>query len=205
MFDSTNSTAPGSCKVSQTALMLIDFHCRFVDKAGGPQAPAALRVASQLRSWAKSQRIQVIHCLLDLAASPYPTFKGVQRYAEVIKSMESADGGGEEHVMLVDNIGDDVVFTRRPGYGSVFYSPGLSSFLQNKGIKSLLIAGLPTSGSVARTAFAACDAEYIVTIISDGCADPQENLHTAFMEQALIARGWVATSAEFQEGIVNVH
>ncbi|KAL7946816.1 Isochorismatase-like protein [Trichoderma barbatum] len=204
MFNLADQTTPGAYEPSQTALLLLDFHTRFVDKAGGPRAPAALQVASQMRIWAKSQGIQVIQCLLDTNATPFPTFKGVQRYAGVIEVMRAAGGGAEVPAVLLEGASDDITFTRRPGHGSAFYSPGLDDFLKLKGIRSLILTGLPTSGSVARTAFAACDAEYVVTVISDGCVDPQESVHDMMMESVLGARGWVTTSATFQEGFLNV-
>jgi nicotinamidase-related amidase len=204
IFNSVDQTAPGSYGSSQTALLLIDFHTRFVDKAGGPRAPAALQVASEIRTWAKSQGIQVIQCLLDINATPFRTFKGVQRYAGVIEVMRAIGGGAEAPAVLLQGTSDDMIFTRRPGHGSAFYSPGLDDFLKGKGIRSLILTGLPTSGSVARTAFAACDAEYVVTVISDGCVDPQEDVHNAMMESVLGARCWVTTSAAFQEGFSSI-
>ncbi len=94
-LNSADHTSPGAYGPSETALLLLDFHSRFVNKAGGPGAPAALQAANQLRTWAKSRAIQVIHCLLDVNVAPYPTFKGVQRYAGVIETMRTADGGAE--------------------------------------------------------------------------------------------------------------
>lgn len=207
IFNTADPTTPGKYGPSQTALLLIDFHTRFVERAGGPLAPAALQEASTLRTWAKSQGIQVVHCLLDTAQTPFPTSKDIQRYSGVMEIMRTADGGGQEHAALLegDNKGDDVTFLRRPGTGSALCSPGLAEFLKSKGIVSLIIAGLPTSGSVARTAFAAGDAEYVVTVISDATVDPDESVHRTFVESVLGARGYVTTAAAFQEGFESVH
>ena len=83
---------------------------------------------------------------------------------------------------------------------SALKSPGLEDFLQEKGIKSLVLAGLSTSGCVLRTAVAACDAEYVVTVISDGCADPVEGVHELLVGKVLNSRGYVTTAAEFHDG-----
>ncbi|KAB5518019.1 Isochorismatase-like protein [Coniochaeta sp. 2T2.1] len=202
IFNPTDPTSPGAYGPSQTALLLIDFHSRFVNKAGGPRAPAALQVASQLRRWAKSQGIQVIHCLLDVDDTPFPTFKGIKRYAGVIEAMRTPEGGGVVPDVLLQDVGDDRTFTRKPGLGSALYSSGLEEFLKDKGIKSLVLAGLPTSGSVARTAFAGGDAEYVITVISDGCVDPQDSVHEILVQSVLGGRAWVTTSVGFQEGFV---
>ena len=50
-----------------------------------------------------------------------------------------------------------------------------------------------------RTAIVASDAQYVVSVISDGCADSVEGLHDIVVGK-LLNRGYVATAAEFQEG-----
>ncbi|RVX72178.1 hypothetical protein B0A52_04382 [Exophiala mesophila] len=195
---STDKSTPGSYGPSETALVLLDFHSRFVNKAGGPGAPGALQVASELRSWANSKGIQVINCLLDVSQSPSPTFKGVERYGGVIELMRSPDGGAEVPATLLEGSTDHATFTRKPGTGSAFCSPGFHEFLKTKGIKSLILTGLPTSGAVARTAFAAGDADLVVTIVSDACTDPQQNVHDLMLESVLGGRCWVTTSEVLQ-------
>jgi len=40
----------------------------------------------------------------------------------------------------------------------------------------------------------------VVTVISDGCADPVEGVHDFMQGKILNNRGYVITAAEFQEG-----
>ena len=197
-FNAGDKSTPGHYGPSQTALLLLDFHSMFVQKAGGPKAVAALEVAAKMRTWAKSQGIQVIHGLIDINAAPFPTCKDADRLAGLAAAMKSSDD--EEPAELLEGGGDDVTFTRRPGYVSALKSPGLDDFLQKKGIKSLVLAGLSTSGCVLRTAVTASDAEYVVSVISDGCADPVEGVHDIVVGKLLNNRGYVTTAAEFQEG-----
>ena len=200
MFNAADKSTPGHYGPSQTALLLLNFHSVIVEKGGGPNATAALEVAAKMRIWAKSQGIQVIHGLIDLNGTPYPTCKDANRFAGNIAAMNLS--GGEEPAELLKGGGDDVIFTRRPGYVSALKSPGLDDFLQKKGIKSLVLAGLSTSGSVFRTAITASDAEYVVSVISDGCADPVEGVHDMMVGKLLNNRGYVITAAGFQEGFV---
>lgn len=197
-FNAADKSTPGHYGPSQTALLLLDFHSMFVQKAGGPKAHAALEVAAKMRAWAKSQGIQVIHGLIDINAAPFPTCKDAGRLAGVVAAMKSS--GGEEPAELLEGGGGDVTFTRKPGYVSAFKSPGLDDFLQKRGIKSLVLTGLSTSGCVLRTAITATDAEYVVTVISGGCADPVEGMHDMIVGRVLNNRGYVTTAAEFQEG-----
>jgi nicotinamidase-related amidase len=198
-FNPEDQTTPGHYGPSQTALLLLDFHSLFVQKIGGPKASAALAAAAKMKTWAKSHRIQVIHALIDIHAVPFPTCKNADRLAGIAATMQSS--GSEEPAELLDGgIGDDVTFTRIPGHVSALKSPGLDEFLQKKGIKSLVLTGLSTSGCVGRMAIMACDEEYVVTVISDGCADPVEGVHDFMLGKILNNRGYVTTAAEFQEG-----
>ncbi|KAF2239491.1 Isochorismatase hydrolase [Viridothelium virens] len=200
-FNAADVSAPGHYGPSQTALLLLDFHSIFVQKHGGSNAPAALEVATKMRTWAKSQDIQVIHCLIDLNATPSPTCKDADRLAGTVTALKSS--GGEESIELIEGGGNDITFTRRPGCVSAMNSPGLDDHLQEKGIKSLVLTGLSTSGCVMRTALAASDAEYVVTVISDGCADRDQGLHQIILEKVLNNRGYVTTAAEIQEDFAN--
>ncbi|KAI1775813.1 Isochorismatase hydrolase [Hypoxylon cercidicola] len=197
-FNTADKTAPGHYGPSQTALLLLDFHSMFVYKYGGSSARAALKVAATMRTWAKSMGIQVIHCLMDTDAVPFPTCKDIDLYTSIVASMKFNDG--EEPPEILEGTGDDVTFTRRPGYVSALKSPGLDDFLRQKGIKSLVCTGLSTSGCVMRTTAAAADAEFVTTVISDACADTDESVHDWMLAKVLTNRGYVVTAAEFQDG-----
>lgn len=92
-----------------------------------------------------------------------------------------------------------VTFKRRAGHISALKSPGLMEYLAEKGVNSLLLAGLSTSGCVLRTAVQATDEEFVVTVIRDGCADPKEGLHDTLMGSVLNSRAYVVTADHFQE------
>jgi nicotinamidase-related amidase len=197
MFDTSDATAPGYYMPSQTALLLLDFHQMFVEKAAGPKGPAALQTAADLRTWAKSHGIQVIHCLIDVHGTPYPTCKGAARVGGIVTAM-AKDGGDEPKELTKDSDDDERTYKRRPGHVSALESPGLEEYLQSQGVKSLILAGLSTSGCVLRTALAACDAEYVVTVFSDGCADGGEGLHDLALK-IVESRGYVTTAVEFRD------
>ncbi|CAD0083527.1 unnamed protein product [Aureobasidium vineae] len=200
--DVADPSTLGCYQSSQTALLLLDFHSLFVEKAGGPGAPTALATAVKLRIWAKSQGIMVIHALLNIDKSPYPTCKGADRLSAVLNAMKSS--GGEEPEELLHNYDDgDITFTRSPGHVSALKSPGLQDYLKEKGIKSLILTKVSTSGCGMRTAVPATDDEYVVTIISDGYADADKNLHDVLLQRVLASRAYVTTAAEFQENYIS--
>lgn len=202
MFNTTDRTAPGYYGPSQTALLLLDFHTMFVERIGGPPAQAAQNVAVRMKAWAKSQGILVVHALNDINSTPFPTCKDAGMFESVMVAMRLS--GGEEVAALRGDGDDEITFIRRTGYVSALRSPGLDDLLKAKGIKSLILTGLSTSSCVLRTAVAASDAEYVVSVISDACADNVEGVHDVVVEKLLNNRGYVATAAEFQAGFAKV-
>jgi nicotinamidase-related amidase len=203
-FNPEDPSTPGHYGPSQTALVLLDFQSVVIHKNAGPKAPAALQVAIKMRKWALSQGIHVVHGLVATNLDPFPTCKDVERFKLIINSVKSNGGGDEAPELLEGGPGNEVTFARRPGYISAFKSPGLPEFLQEKGIKSLIITGLATSGVVLRTALAGADEEYVVTVLSDACADPDEEAHNFLSTKIFSQRGYTTTAAEFQEGFEKV-
>lgn len=149
-FDTSDPWAPGHYKPSETALFLLDFHGIFVQKMGGPGARAALQVASKLRDWAKSQGIAVVHALVNVKAMPFASCKGRDRFADVVQSMQEGGGHLEPAELTFNKEDDEPTFYRDPGYVSALVSHGLTDYLKKKGIKSLIMTGLSTSGCVMR-------------------------------------------------------
>lgn len=114
------------------------------------------------------------------------------------------DGGKEPAELTGGDSDGDVTFTRKIGHVSALKSPGLLEFLEEKGIKSLVLTGLSTSGCVMRTALTGTDAEFVVTVIADGCADPDAVVHDVILEKVLGNRSYVVTASEFREGFEKI-
>ncbi|KAI5458820.1 Isochorismatase-like protein [Mariannaea sp. PMI_226] len=195
-------SSPFSYNGSTTALLLLDFHSLLVDVVGGAKAAAAVSVAANMRTWAKSQGITVIHALIDIDDTPFPTCKDAKRILEFAAAMKKS--GAEESPQLGQSLDDnEVMFKRKPGYVSALKSPGIEEFLAKKGIKSLIMTGLSTSGCVLRTAYPAADAEFVVSVISDACADRDEEVHELVLKKLLPSRAHVGSASQFQQEYEN--
>ncbi|KAJ4349691.1 uncharacterized protein N0V89_008308 [Didymosphaeria variabile] len=194
----TDPTMPSHYTSSQTAFLLLDFHSMFVEGVANSKGHDALSVAADTKSWAKSKGMQVIHCLIDADKTPFSTCKNKQRLASMIGAFQS--GGGDEPASLLEDSDGEVTYLRRGGYVSALKSPGLVEYLRVKGITSLVLTGLSTSGCVLRTAAAACDEEFVVTVLEDGCADGEQDVHDALVKKVLAGRGYVYTAQAFRDG-----
>jgi nicotinamidase-related amidase len=52
---------------------------------------------------------------------------------------------------------------------------------------------------VARTAFAATDGEFVVTVVSDACAEADQAVHEAMIEKVLPSRSFVAAAEDVRK------
>ncbi|KDN84652.1 cysteine hydrolase family protein [Kitasatospora cheerisanensis] len=66
--------------------------------------------------------------------------------------------------------------------------------LRARGIDTLILAGLSTGGAVLSTALDAADRDYRLHVLSDGVADPDQELHRAVLRHVLPARAELLTS-----------
>jgi len=70
---------------------------------------------------------------------------------------------------------DDIVVTKKRV--SAFTGSDLEVVLRSLGIKHLVLTGIATSGVVLSTLREAADRDYILTVLSDCCADRDEEVH----------------------------
>lgn len=207
MFNPTDESTPGYYGHKHTALLLLGYQNYFVESFGGPGARAALQVATQMQIWANNRGIRVIHCIVHIGREPFPTSKNAAQTATLMAYMGEGNGKrADEPAEMFDywRTGNDVVFPITPGYLSAFECIELDDWLRDRGIESLILAGLTTSGHVLRTAHAGQDRKYVVTVIKDGCADPIEGVHDMMVEKVLPNGAYVVTAAEFRDGYAHI-
>ena len=196
MYDKSDISQPGHYDPSQTAVVLLDYQNLIISMVGD-KGHAVLETATKMRSWAKSQGIQVIHGVIGHNMDLVPVIKNRPRFQAILGKL--AEGGADEAPQLLEG-GGDVTFARKPGHISALRSPGAREFLSENGIKSLILMGISTSRVVLSTALDASDSEFVVTVVSDGCADPVDSVHETLLQNVLGAGGYVATADEFQAG-----
>ena len=65
-----------------------------------------------------------------------------------------------------------------------FSTTDLDDQLKARGIDTLVLAGISTSGVVLSTVLDAFDRDYRVIVLSDACADPDAEMHSFLLERA---------------------
>ncbi|MEU6463810.1 isochorismatase family cysteine hydrolase [Streptomyces sp. NPDC046976] len=92
--------------------------------------------------------------------------------------------------------GDIVVRKVRIGAAS---TTDLYERLRERGIDTLILSGISTSGVVLSTLTDAADRDYRVIVLSDGVADRDQEVHRVLLEKVFPMRSYVIGIAELRE------
>lgn len=90
----------------------------------------------------------------------------------------------------------DIVLTKHRG--GAFSTTNLDEILKQQGVDTLVIMGIVTSGCVLSTMRWAADLDYKLVILSDCCADRDEEVHRILIEKVFPRQASVITSQEFE-------
>ena len=113
---------------------------------------------------------------------------------EAALTMFHADSPGTQiHDEIAPRDGDIVVRKIRVG---PFGTTDLHEQLQAKGIDTLILAGISTSGVVLSAVRDGHDRDYRLFVLSDLCADPEADVHAFLMERIFPRQAEVITSEE---------
>ncbi len=94
------------------------------------------------------------------------------------EGLEPGDSGARVHPRLAPLPGDILVVKKRV---SAFSGSDLEILLRVGGIRHLVLGGFSTSGVVLSTLREAADKDYDLTVLSDGCADRDPEVHHLLM------------------------
>jgi nicotinamidase-related amidase len=94
---------------------------------------------------------------------------------------------------------EDIVL-RKTRVGA-FSTTDLDERLKERGITSLVLAGMSTSGVVLSTLRDAADRDYRVIVLADGCVDPRPEIHTVLVEQVFPWQAQVTTIADLERSL----
>lgn len=140
----------------------------------------------------------MLHCMIDLKAITPPNRKMAERANGVrLKMGFSPDLSGEPDIIAA--VPDEYSFWRPPSHVSALGSYGLKAFLEQHGIKSLLLAGFSTSGCVINTCKGAADEGFVVTVIEDACGDKSPEAHETIVKKLLVGQAHVVSNEQLIE------
>jgi nicotinamidase-related amidase len=84
---------------------------------------------------------------------------------------------------------------------SAFTGSSLEVLLRARGISHLVLAGIATSGVVLSTLRQAADLDYQLTVLADGCIDPDPEVHQILLGKVFPRQAEVTTIAGWAAGL----
>jgi nicotinamidase-related amidase len=171
----------GNWSQSNTALLLLGFQTQAViDLDAAPQlqiatgvlelaAERSLCVVASRRGSVDEQSV-IARRRRALGDSIHPAGSSAWMLAAQLRLPPTA--------IIVDHAGDNA-----------FFSTDLEDQLKNRGVRNLLIAGLPTDGLVHATQRAANDMGFECLTLSDACKGTDENRHIAQLRITTFGNG----------------
>jgi len=179
--------------MKNAALLVMDYQNDILAMVGNNSA-SLLKNASSLIEAARQNKVPVIY--VQVAFRPgYPevsprnkTFAGLTKAGLFVLGSP----GAEIHAAVAPRNGEVVVVKHRVGALS---ETDMQTALRAKGVEHLILAGISTSGVILSTLRLAADFDYGITVVSDACADTDEEVHRVLMEKVFPRQADVVTTS----------
>jgi nicotinamidase-related amidase len=181
---------------ARTALLVMDYQNGIMGRVSdGEDLLVAARETIEL---ARGAGAHIGYVRVGFADGEVPTgTMGSRIDAEAARTTFHADAPATQvHSGVAPQDGDIVVRKTRVG---PFLTTDLDEQLRARGVDTLLLAGISTSGVVLSTVRDAHDRDYRLIVISDLCADPEPGVHDFLVERIFPRQAEVIDRAELHE------
>ena len=135
----------------------------------------------------------------DLEAIPADQPDGRSAWRTSAEAFHNDSPTTAVHDRVAPQDGDIIVRKVRVG---AFSTTDLDAQLRERGVDTLILAGISTSGVVLSTVRDASDRDYRVVVLADATADPEAEVHAFLIERIFPRQADVITVAEL-EGLLS--
>jgi nicotinamidase-related amidase len=187
---------------TRTALLIMDYQNDIINFVPEKDRAPLLEKASALLKGAHRTGLPVIYIVVRFRDG-YPEISSQNKMFSGLKKtglLREGTPGAEIHPKVAPQPGDIVVTKRRVG---AFSTTDLESILRAKNIDSLVMFGIATSGVVLSTVRWAADMDYQLTIISDACADRNDDVHRILTEKVFPGQATIVSTQDFLKALVD--
>lgn len=159
------------------ALLIIDVVMAYFDPASPLYAGAEDALASNVRLLAAARAAGIPIIFTNVVYEPGGANGGLfYRKIPALKVFDAGSPLGEFPPSLQPAEGEWVISKQ---YASAFFGTGMAAMLSDKGIDTLLITGMSTSGCVRATALDALQSGFAPFVVRDACGDRHPAPHDA--------------------------
>jgi nicotinamidase-related amidase len=183
--------------VTRSALVVMDVQNLIVERYADPGCPDRLRSALDA---ARAADLPVVHVAVGFRPGRAEVHPRNKMFGALARTTAAP---GEEranalHERVAPLPSEPVVVKRRV---SAFAGSDLELVLRSGGVEHLVLAGIATSGVVLSTLRQAADLDYGLTVLADGCADADPEVHRVLTEKVFPQQAEVTTVAQWTAGL----
>jgi nicotinamidase-related amidase len=192
---------PAHIDPKRTALLVMDYQAGILGRLADADelvARVAGAIALVRRTGGQVGYVRVAFEDAEIAAMPSTSSMGA-RIASAGRAFHVDAPSTAIDARIAPVAGDIVVRKIRVG---AFSTTDLDAQLRARGVDTLLLAGISTSGVVLSTVRDAADRDYRVVVLEDGSADPEADVHAFLTQQIFPRQGEVIAIADL-EGLLS--
>lgn len=161
-----------------------------------PNANKVVETVREAITKARNNNIPVIYATLAFRPG-FPEINPQNKSFETFKQQVAGipvDTFSQVHPDIAPKENEIVVLKKRI---SAFTGSDLEVVLRSLSINHLVLTGVSTSGVVLSTLREAIDKDYAVTVLSDGCADRDEEVHRVLTTKVFTRQAAVVSTSEW--------
>lgn len=177
------------------ALLVMDVQQGVVERVAD-QAGALLASLAKATSGARKAGVPVIYVRVAFREGVPEISRRNRTFAAIGRSGSFGDDDPATwiHPDLQPEPGDVVVVKKRV---SAFVGSDLDVVLRSMEVRSLVLTGVATSGVVLSTLRQAADLDFELTVLRDGCADADAEVHRVLLEKVFPRQSTVLSVDEW--------
>ncbi|HWG26588.1 isochorismatase family protein [Actinospica sp.] len=181
---------------SRTALLLMDYQNAVLGALA--QAEAVLENARQALEWARANDVQVVYVRVAFNDEDFEKVPAHSKtFAQVAANKFLLDGSPEAALHDSLEVRDGDILTRKTRFGA-FSTTELYSDLHAKGLDTLVVAGISTSGVVLSTLRDAGDRDFRILVLADATADPDPEVHRVLIDKVFPHHADIVQTADLK-------
>lgn len=180
---------------ARTALLVMDYEVWVLDRV--PGAAELLVRAADTIAMIRGSGGQIGYVRMAFEDADYDSIPPTSMMGARIAAAARTFHADSPATAIPDHVAPqaDDILVRKTRVGA-FSTTDLDQQLRDRGIDTLILAGLSTSGVVLSTVRDAHDRDYRVFVVADLTADPDQEVHDFLIERVLPRQAHVITSAD---------
>ncbi|WP_326673629.1 cysteine hydrolase family protein [Streptomyces sp. NBC_01257] len=183
--------------MTNSALLVMDVQKSITGRLPGDVAGFTPRLARAVAA-ARSAGVPVVFVVVGLRPG-HPETKSSPRFSALPDGAFTAGDPGAAIDPAVEPLPGECVVTKKRV--SAFTGSDLELVLRGAAVDHLVLTGIATSGVVLSTLRQAADLDYRLTVLADGCADADPEVHRVLTEKVFPRQADVTTVDDWIAGL----